>query len=30
MYKSFRDKSADEVEPTYNAVFYNMMYIDYN
>ena len=28
MYKSFTDKSADEVEPIYNAVFYNMIYID--
>ena len=30
MYKSFTDKSADKVEPIYNAVFYDMMYIDDN
>ena len=30
MYKSFTDKSEDEAEPIYDAVFYNMMYIDDN
>ena len=30
MYKGFTDKSADEVESIYNAVFYNMIYIDDN